>query len=239
MNRIERSATGVGSESVEGLSPTDRTTLRRGKARAAADRVALVDVLDAARVCHLGVVVDGSPRVVPTTYAYDLEGPDRGGTLYLHGSVAARSLHVDGELCVTITVLDALVLARSAFHHSMNYRSAMILGVPRMVDDAAERDHALVSIVDRLVPGRAGSLRKNTRKELTATSVVALPLWEASVKSRSGGPVDDPDDIERGGVWAGLVPLREAVGDAVAVPDLDVQGRVAGYHRVARSRALS
>ncbi len=202
------------------LSPTERTTVVRGD-RARTDRAALHDVLDAGTICHLGVVVDGVPRVLPTVYGYDLDGPDRDGTLYVHGSVAARSL-VDAPeqpVCVTITLVDGLVLARSGFHHSMNYRSAVVVGTARKVTDPAERDSALSAVVDQVVPGRSATLRAHTRKELAATVVLALPLHEASVKVRNGDPIDDDIDIEAGGVWAGVVPLNTTTGPAVRSAD--------------------
>jgi uncharacterized protein len=195
------------------LSPTDRTRVRRVRERAANDRAALFDVLKAGLACHLGVVVDGAPMVIPTVYGVDPDGPDRDGTLYLHGSVAARSLSTAPEttICVTITLVDGLVLARSAFHHSMNYRSAMIIGTPRIVSDPDERERALTAIVDHVVPDRAGTLRAHTRKELAATRVLALPLHEASVKIRRGGVADEPEDV-RPGIWAGVVPVTTMLG---------------------------
>ncbi len=206
------------------LSPTVRTALRRNRTRAQTSRSALVDVLGAARICHLGLTVHGAPLVVPTAFAYDLNGPDREGTLYLHGSVAAASLGAEADVCVTVTVVDGLVLARSAFHHSMNYRSAVVRGRPRVVVDTAERDAALALIVDKVVPGRAATLRPNTRKELAATRVLAVALYEASVKTRAGGPVDDDADVDAGGVWAGVLPVTERVGPAVPASGLDAVG---------------
>jgi len=202
------------------LSPTARTTVRRGRQRARSERCDLYDVLDAALVCHLGVLVDGTPLVLPTVFAVDLDGPDDGGTVYLHGSVAARSLRAapDRDVSVAFTVLDGLVLARSAFHHSMNYRSAVVTGRPRTVDDPDEKVRALDLVVDHAVPGRAGTLRPHTRKELAATAVVALGLAEASVKVRTGDPVDDEPDVRQGG-WAGVVPLRLVPGDVVTAAD--------------------
>jgi uncharacterized protein len=204
------------------LSPTPRTTIKRGRARARTDRADLAEVLASSRICHLGVIVDGSVRVLPTAYGVDFDGPDRGGSLYLHGSVAARSL-VDapaGEICVTVTALDGLVLARSAFHHSMNYRSAVVIGIPRVVTDELERARALDAIVDQVVEGRSAHLRPHTRKELAATVVLALPMYEASVKARSGDPVDDAADVEAGQAWAGVVPIVETVGEARAAADV-------------------
>ena len=202
------------------LSPTERTRLSRHSERARTERTELLDVLDAALICHLGFVLGGQPLVLPTVFATDVAGPDPGGSLYVHGSVAARSLVAapDSEVCVTVTLVDGLVLARSAFNHSMNYRSAVIIGRARLVTDPAERGHALDLIVDHVVPDRSRSLREHTRKELAATAVVAVPLQEASLKVRSGGPVDEPDDVAAGG-WAGVLQLRVTAGAVQPVPE--------------------
>jgi nitroimidazol reductase NimA-like FMN-containing flavoprotein (pyridoxamine 5'-phosphate oxidase superfamily) len=186
--------------------------------------------------CHLGLMVEGSPMVLPIAFGVDLEGPDRGGTIYLHGSVASRSLRAAPQLdvCITLTVLDGLVLARSAFHHSMNYRSAMIFGRLRVVDDVPERLHALNLIVDHGVPGRAATLRPHTRKELAATTVLALGLAEASVKVRTGDPVDDKSDLDDD-QWAGVIPLTIVAGDLVTAAD--AAGTVPPRH--VRERAAS
>lgn len=220
------------------LSPTPRTTVVRGRQRARVERAALLDVLRSARLCHMGVLVGNVPRVLPTVYGVDPDGPDRAGTLYLHGSVAARSLveAPDQEICVTLTVVDGLVLARSAFHHSMNYRSAVVVGRPRRVEHPEERTRALDAIVDQVVPGRSAHLRGHTRKELAATSVLALSLYEASVKARAGGPIDDDADIVAGGVWAGVVPIQEAAGGAERAEDVEPDLAVPG-HVLALSRA--
>ncbi len=202
------------------LSPSDRTRVRRHSDRAASDRAALFGVLRDAVVCHLGVVVDGTPLVLPTAYGVDPHGPDREGSLYLHGSVASGSLlHApDQDVTVTVTVVDGLVLARSAFSHSMNYRSAVIVGRPRVVSDPDELGRALRLVVDQVVPGRSAALRAHTRKELAATRVLALPLHEASVKARTGGPVDDEEDVRAGG-WAGVLPVLLTVREPVTSPD--------------------
>lgn len=205
----------------EQLSPTPRTTHKRGRHHGVAERNALFDVLRSAKLCHLGVITDGAPLVLPTAYGFDPNGPDQGGTLYLHGSVASHSLSSDGEICVTITLLDGLVLARSGFHHSMNYRSAVILGRPRVVTDPEERLDALNLIVDQVVPDRSGHLRAPTRKELAATLVLALPLHEASVKARTGGPGDDATDIGVEKVWAGVIPVSTRFGEPLPSEDLD------------------
>jgi nitroimidazol reductase NimA-like FMN-containing flavoprotein (pyridoxamine 5'-phosphate oxidase superfamily) len=193
------------------------------------DRAALHALLADALVAHLGVTVerDGSshPLVLPTAYAVDLEGPDAGGSLYVHGSVAAGWLRAsaDRTVCVTITELDGLVAGRSSFHHSMNYRSAVVIGTARVVDDPQERRHALDLIVDHMIPGRAATLRASTRKELAATAVLAVPLREASMKARAGGPVDEPDDVAAG-IWGGHIPLRRVADEPVA--DVDCRGPV-------------
>lgn len=199
------------------------------------EREALYDVLTHAVVGHLAVVVDDVPLALPTVFGVDLAGPDDGGTLYVHGSVASRSL-VQGpgqDVSVTCTVLDGMVLARSGFNHSMNYRSAVVIGRPRVVDDPDEKAHALDLLVDHVVPGRAATLRRPTRKELAATTVLALPLHEASVKSRVGDPDDDEDDVAAG-VWAGVVPLRTVASTARTAADaagLAVPGHVAARVR--------
>jgi nitroimidazol reductase NimA-like FMN-containing flavoprotein (pyridoxamine 5'-phosphate oxidase superfamily) len=167
-------------------------------------------------------------------YAVDPDGPDEGGTLYLHGSVAAPwLLHAPGQtVCATFTLLDGAVLARAAFSHSMNYRSAVVYGAARRVEDEKERDHALRLVVDHVVPGRSETLRANTRKELAATTVIAVALAEASVKVRAGGPSDEPEDLATG-TWAGVVPLRITAGPVEAaaegeLPD-DVRRRLAEW----------
>lgn len=212
----------VTNDTTSPLSPTARTTVRRHADRAQTDRDALFAVLGDAFVCHLGVLADGVPLVLPTAYGVDRDGPDAGGTLYLHGSVASHSLlSAPGqEISVTVTVVDGLVLARSAFNHSMNYRSAVVVGRPRVVTDPEEVRHALARVVDQVVPGRSETLRSHTRKELAATRVLALPLLEASVKARAGGPVDDEADVASGG-WAGVVPVRTTLDAPVAAADAD------------------
>lgn len=178
-------------------------------------------MLASAIICHLAVVVDGVPLALPTVYGVDPSGPDEGGTVYVHGSVASRSLvqAPDQDVSVTWTVLDGLVLARSGFDHSMNYRSAVVIGRPRVVTDPDERAHALDLIVEHAAPGRAAALRRPTRKELAATTVLALPLHEASVKARTGDPDDEPEDVAAGGVWAGVVPLALKAGQVITSAD--------------------
>ncbi|ROO83347.1 hypothetical protein EDD29_0849 [Actinocorallia herbida] len=188
------------------LSTTERTRLGRAADRAGTETADLYAILDAGLVCHLGVVrPDGAPMVVPTGYGRI------GDTLYLHGSTGARSLRLDGEVCVTVTHLDGIVLARSAFHHSLNYRSAMVYGAPRKVTDPDERLAGLRAITEQLAPGQWDAVRAPDRKELAATLVLALPLTEASVKVRTGPPVDDEDDYALP-LWAGVLPLRTSYG---------------------------
>src|SRR5215831_2542771 len=189
------------------LSATDRTTLGRLRERGRTDRAALYEVLDAALICHIGVVIDGTPMVLPTGYGRI------GETLYLHGSSANRSLTAAAgtEICVTVTLLDGLVCARSVFHNSMNYRSALIYGTARHVTAEAERLAALHAITDHLIPGRWANSRLPTRKELAATTVLALALDEASVKARAGGPKDDDEDYALD-YWAGVLPITMTVG---------------------------
>ncbi|GAA1161719.1 pyridoxamine 5'-phosphate oxidase family protein [Nocardioides aquiterrae] len=207
------------------LSPTPRTTVGRGRNRMVVDREVLHGLLEDALVAHLGVVVGGHPLVLPTAFAVDPDGPDEDGTLYVHGSVAAGWLRAatDTTVCVTVTELDGLVAGRSAFHHSMNYRSAVVIGRARVVDDPDERQRALGLIVDHMIPGRAATLRPSTGKELAATAVLAVPLHEASMKARDGGPVDEPEDVAAA-VWGGHIPVRR-VADA-PVADADAVGEV-------------
>jgi uncharacterized protein len=197
------------------LSSTSRTALRRKRERGGTDRADLYAVLDAGIVCHLGVVIHGSPRVLPTAYGRI------GDTLYLHGSVANGTFGAaDGhEVCVTVTVLDGLVCARSINHHSMNYRSAMIFGVARIVGDEAGRLAGLRAITEHLIPGRWAAVREPNRKEMAATAVLALPLAEASVKTRLGGPIDEPEDHALD-VWAGVIPVRTVAGTPEPDPAL-------------------
>ncbi|MFR9728707.1 pyridoxamine 5'-phosphate oxidase family protein [Saccharopolyspora sp. MS10] len=198
------------------LSSTPRTSLGRKKDRARVDRAALHEVLDEALICHLGLVVDGCPRVLPTGFGRD------GEVLYLHGSSGARSVLAAGEgpqVCVTVTLLDAVVYSRTLNDHSMNYRSAVIYGRPRLVTDPGEREHGLRVLTEHLAPGSWEHARQPNAKELASVTVLALPLDEASVKVRTGPPGDDPAE-HAPGVWAGVLPLRSAWGTAVPSPDL-------------------
>src|SRR3984957_7168231 len=189
------------------LSSTPRSTLRRHRDRAATDRAALYAVLDAGLICHLGVVADGAPVVLPTAYGRD------GDTLYLHGSSENGAFWAaDGQrICVTVTQMDGLVAARSVFNHSVNYRSAVVFGTATIVRDADERWQALRLITDHLIPGRWAVARQPTTKEMAATAVLSLPLTEASVKVRTGMPKDEPADLDLD-VWAGVLPISVTCG---------------------------
>jgi nitroimidazol reductase NimA-like FMN-containing flavoprotein (pyridoxamine 5'-phosphate oxidase superfamily) len=204
------------------LSPSPRTTVTRGRDRAVVDRAELHALLEDALIAHLGVTVGEHPVVLPTAFAVDLDGPDREGTLYVHGSVAAGWLRrAEGAtVCVTVTELDGLVAGRSAFHHSMNYRSAVVIGEARVVTDPDERARALSMIVDHMIPGRSATLRPHTRKELAATAVLAVPLHDASMKARAGDPVDEPEDVDAG-IWGGYIPLRRVASAPVTARDAE------------------
>ncbi|MET9377669.1 pyridoxamine 5'-phosphate oxidase family protein [Streptomyces sp. NPDC003035] len=198
------------------LAPTERTRLRRMRHKGSHRRADLEAVLAAGFLCHLGVTVDGTTMVVPTAYGTD------GDRLYLHGSVASRSLvqAPDATVCVTVTHVDGLVLARSVFEHGVNYRCAMIYGVPRLVTDPEEKLRGLRALTEQCAPGQWEYARQPSRKELAATAVVALDLVEASVKIAVGPPDDgDGPDAELG-LWAGVLPVVTTFGEPVADPVL-------------------
>jgi nitroimidazol reductase NimA-like FMN-containing flavoprotein (pyridoxamine 5'-phosphate oxidase superfamily) len=190
------------------LSSTPRTTLRRHKERGMTDRADLYAVLDAGLICHLGVIAGGVPMVLPTAYGRD------GDTLYVHGSSANGGFGAaDGQqVCVTVTHLDGLVCARSVFTHSVNYRSAIVFGTATLVLDEDERWQALRTITNHLIPGRWAAARQPTRKEMAATSVLSVPLTEASVKIRTGMPIDEGEDLDLD-VWAGVLPVSVTFGE--------------------------
>ena len=201
------------------LLTTDRTKVRRLAERGRADRATVDEVLDEAYLAHVGFVVDGEPRVLPMTYGR------AGDVLYLHGAVGNAMLRAaDGaEVCVTVTLLDGLVLARSAFHHSMNYRSVVLLGTATRVTDDDEKRRALDAVVEHVLPGRSRTARPPSPAELRATTVLRLPIHEGSAKVRTGGPKEDPDDLDLP-VWAGVVPLRLSPGEPEQDPDQHVPG---------------
>jgi nitroimidazol reductase NimA-like FMN-containing flavoprotein (pyridoxamine 5'-phosphate oxidase superfamily) len=208
---------------------TERTRLRRLPERAAYDRATVHAILDEGFLCHVGFVAGGQPYVIPTGYARV------GETIYLHGSTGSRlGLRPGMDVCVTVTLLDGLVLARSAFHHSMNYRSVMALGRTRAVRDLEEKEAALRAVVEHIVPGRSDEVRGTDRRELAATAVLALPLDEVSAKVRTGPPKDDDPDYDLP-VWAGVLPLALTPGapvpDPVLDPSLPAPAHVASWAR--------
>ncbi len=210
--------------------PTQNTTVKRHPERGAYDRATIDSILDEALICHLGFVVDGHPFVIPTIHARD------GDALYVHGSPGSRMLRTAKEgvdICVTVTLLDGLVLARSVYNHSMNYRSVVVIGRAREVTDPEEKLRAMQRVVEHVVPGRWDDARRPNEGEIKGTMILALPLDEASAKIRSGPPTDDDADRELP-IWAGVIPLR--IEPSAPVPDAGVAGPppayAAGYERL-------
>lgn len=198
------------------VGPTERSVVRRRPDRASYELERIHAVLDEGLVAHVGIAVDGQPYVIPMAYGRD------GDRLILHGSVAARLMRaLDRGLpvCVTVTILDGLVLSRSSFHHSMNYRSVVVLGTARRIDERTAAARALDALVEHVVPGRTAETRPATDVELRQTMVLELPIEEASLKERTGGPLDEPEDLELP-VWAGVIPLRTSRGEPVPNDDL-------------------
>ena len=190
---------------------TERTRVKRLPNRGAYDRETIYAILDEAFICHVGYVMDGQPYVIPTGYARI------GDDLYIHGSSASRMLRnlAQGvDVCVTVTLVDGLVLARSAFHHSINYRSVVVLGKATLVEDPAEKDKALEAFTDHVIPGRWPEIRWPSELELKATSVLKLPIEEASAKIRTGDPKDDEEDYDMD-IWAGVLPLKLVPGEPI------------------------
>jgi nitroimidazol reductase NimA-like FMN-containing flavoprotein (pyridoxamine 5'-phosphate oxidase superfamily) len=205
---------------------TERTVPTRSAERASYNPELVHAILDDAYLCHLGFIRDGVPVVLPTLYA-------RVGTrLYVHGSTGSRPLRGAKDpglaVCLTVTHLDGIVLARSAFHHSINYRSVVVHGTAREVTDPAERAEALDAIVDHIVPGRADDSRRANAKELAATAVVRLDLDEVSAKVRTGGPNDDPEDLALP-YWSGVLPVTRSYGTPIPADDLTPSTPLPGY----------
>ncbi len=199
------------SENSSNPNPTLRTRVVREPQRAIYDRDTINAILDEAFLCHVGFTVEAQPYVIPTSYGRD------GDVLYIHGSAASRmlrNLDQDVPVCVTVTLLDGLVLARSIFNHSMNYRSVVILGKATKVDDPAEKLAALRAISEHIIPDRWEDSRQPSEKELKVTSVLRLPIDEFSAKVRVGPPVDDEEDYAFP-TWAGVIPLQMTVGGAI------------------------
>ncbi|MFF1451410.1 pyridoxamine 5'-phosphate oxidase family protein [Streptomyces sp. NPDC058274] len=194
------------------LPQTDLTRHRRLREQGSLDRADLDAVLDAGFICHLGVIIDGRPLVVPTAYGRDAD------QLYVHGSVASRSLAADSPVCVTVTHVDGLVLARSVFEHGVNYRSAIIHGVPRRITEPEEKAEGLRRLTEHAAPGQWDYARRPSRKELAATTLLALSLEEASVKIRTGAPDDGEGPDAELGLWAGTLPLVSTWGAPEPAP---------------------
>ena len=213
------------------FTPTDRTQVKRLPKRGHYERETVCSILDTAFVCHVGFSVDGQPFVIPTNFGRS------GDTLYLHGSAASRMLKTLGggvPVCVTVTHVDGLVLARSAFHHSVNYRSVVILGKAQLVEDPAEKMEALRIFTEHVMKGRWSDVRIPTEQELKATIVLSLPLEEVSAKVRTGGPIDDEADYALP-VWAGVLPLetvaKAPLPDAQRKNDPPIPEYLKGYKR--------
>lgn len=210
---------------MENFASTERTALKRLPQRGSYDREIVYRILDEGFVCHVGFAVDGQPYVIPTAYGRV------GAKLYIHGSAASRTLRdLSGGIpvCVTVTLVDGLVLARSAFHHSINYRSVVILGAATMVEAAEEKMTALRAFTEHVIPGRWDDVREPNEQELKGTSVLALPLVEVSAKVRTGPPIDDEDDMTIP-VWAGVLPLQITAGSPIDDPQLSAGLRPPAY----------
>ena len=213
------------------VPPSERTRLRRKPARGAYDRETIDAILDEALVAHLGIAVDGQPYVIPTLHARV------GDTVYLHGSAGSRTLRALASgtpACLTVTLLDGLVLARSARHHSVNYRSVVVLGQAVPVTDTHERLAALRTFMERIVPGRFGEVRAPSEADARVTGVLSMSLAEASAKLRTGPPLDDAQDYALD-VWAGVIPLRMQAGapipDPRLAPDIEPSAKIESWLR--------
>jgi uncharacterized protein len=215
-------------KSMDTLPQTQRTTLKRLPQRGSYDREVINTILDEGFICHVGFTTEeGRLFVIPTGYA---RIDDK---LLIHGSQASRMLRVVGqgiEVCVTVTLIDGLVLARSAFHHSMNYRSVVIFGRATLVDDPAEKITALRALSEHIIPGRWDDVREPNERELQLTTVLSLPLNEASAKVRTGPPLDDEADYEMD-VWAGVIPLRLQPGPPIDDPRVQSEKAAPEYAR--------
>jgi hypothetical protein len=202
----------------EELTKTAAVTVRRKRERGDYRRATANAILDEALVAHVGITVDGQPFVIPMAFGRE------GDRLLLHGSVASRLLRALGDstpVCVTVTLVDAVVLARSQFHTSMNYRSVVIVATPRLLEDLADKRRAMACLVDHVVPGRTDEARPPTDAELLQITVVEVPIETASVKARTGGPIEDPDDLGNG-AWGGVIPVTTTFG----APEHDGQDAV-------------
>lgn len=215
--------------------PTQHTTVKRHPERGAYDRATIDSILDEALICHLGFVSGSRPFVIPTIHARD------GDILYIHGSPGSRMLRSAKEgldICVTVTLLDGLVLARSVYNHSMNYRSVVVIGRARELTNSDEKLRAMQCVVEHVVPGRWEDARRPNDSEIRGTTILALPLDEASAKIRNGPPTDDDADLELR-VWAGVIPLRIEPSDPVAAESVNgpPPSYAADYERLTRADA--
>lgn len=213
------------------LQQTSKTKIKRLPIRGNYDQETIYQIIDEALICHVGIVQDGEPFVIPTIHAR------MGNELILHGAPASRLLKNSGEghsVCITITHVDGLVLARSAFHHSMNYRSVVIFGKGRVIDDPEEKEKAFNTLVEHIVPGRTKDARKPNEKEIKGTTVVAVPINEASAKIRTGPPVDDEEDLLLP-IWAGVLPLtltpQQPIADKYVLEGVELPNYVINYQR--------
>ena len=207
------------------LPPTPRTTLKRLPKRGSHERETINQILDEGFICHVGFIIEGQPFVIPTGYGR------AGDKLLIHGSQASRMLRAlkSGiDVCVTVTLIDGLVLARSAFHHSMNYRSVVILGRATLIENRPEKIAALLTLFEHMIPGRWKDVREPSEAELQQTTVLSLPIEEASAKIRTGPPLDDEEDYAMD-VWAGVLPLRMTTGGPTADPRLPANIKVPEY----------
>ena len=196
--------------------PTDRSRVRRLPERGRYDTETIHQVLDEAMICHLSFITDDGPVVIPTIHAR------LGDTLYLHGSHASRMMRtiVDADVCVAATIVDGIVAARALFHHSLNYRSVVVFGTTRLVDDADERAAAFKAITEHILPGRWEEGRQPNVKEDKGTKLLAIEINEASAKVRTGPPGDDEEDMSSG-IWAGVIPVATVAGQPIPAPDLE------------------
>jgi nitroimidazol reductase NimA-like FMN-containing flavoprotein (pyridoxamine 5'-phosphate oxidase superfamily) len=217
---------------MDNFTPTSRTEVRRLPKRAVYDREQIYAILDEGYLCHAGFVVEGRPFVIPMGYGRD------GDQVYLHGSAGNRVVRAAAQgldLCITVTLVDGFVLARSAFHHSMNYRSVVMLGKGRMLTDTDEKRAALRSVTNHMLPGRWEEVRQPTEQELQSTGVVALKLDEVSAKVRTGPPLDDEADYSLP-VWAGVIPIAANLGDPIPDGRLSPQAPAVDPRRFTRAK---
>ncbi|MDT5271054.1 MAG: uncharacterized protein QOH49_3240 [Acidobacteriota bacterium] len=225
MDDVIEATKGGATASAEDFSPTARTTLKRLPKRGSFERETVYGILDEGFVCHVGFVVEGQPVVIPTAYGRV------GDVLYIHGARASRmqkALAAGADVCITVTLVDGLVLARSAFHHSMNYRSVVVFGRAHVVESEEEKNAALEAFTEHVMPGRWADVRWPNAQELAATTVLAIQLSEASAKIRTGPPIDDEEDYALA-VWAGVLPLGVEPGVPEADPRLHAETPVPGY----------